>query len=338
MLLFRFLATAADSDKDTAEFAKSVLKKTILSKYPDFFCQHFSEAIVVYNGWTDHPAYQAAQASGSEGGSSVVTLDGVELQGAQSKKARFLLYSFMAEGFTEEQKIHVTAKIVDDILGYSIDSNSISAHPAQQKSSRKGDADGVTFVPYEETLEDAFLILRSPLLKIGRKGGLDSLDDDLQDGDELVTSGKAAVAKAKSIVLKKLSRQHLVGHVLPVVMSLKHMLESSRSPLQGPIMELLVALVKSNKAEVDQALANDPTLKAEIEYDLRQFAKSKERQKGADAHNTVQGSTSTRRVTIVSDKEYDGAASEKRSSGKILQPSLRKGRSSSSGADGYPLL
>lgn len=37
MLLFRFLATATDSDSDTAEFAKLILKKTILSKYPDFF-------------------------------------------------------------------------------------------------------------------------------------------------------------------------------------------------------------------------------------------------------------------------------------------------------------
>lgn len=331
--MFRFLATAADSDRDTAEFAKSVLKKTILSKYPDFFCQHFSEAIVVYNGWTDHPACQAAQASGSEGGSSVVTLDGVDLHGAQSKKARFMLYSFMAEGFTEEQKIHVTAKIVDDILGYAIDSNSISSNPPTQKSSRKGDADTVTFVPYEETLEDAFLILRSPLLKIGKKGGVDSGDDDLQDNDELVTSGKAAVAKAKSIVLKKLSRQHLVGHVLPVVMSLKHMLESSRSPLQGPIMELLVALVKSNKAEVDQALTNDPTLKAEIEYDLRVFTKSKERQtvQGADGH-TSGHSMSTRRVTIVSDKDYDGASSEKKGRGVILQPSLRKSRQNSGSA------
>ena len=33
-------------------------------------------------------------------------------------------------------------------------------------------------------------------------------------------------------VLKKLSRQHLVSHVLPVVMSLKHLLEQRKSPLQ----------------------------------------------------------------------------------------------------------
>ena len=38
-------------------------------------------------------------------------------------------------------------------------------------------------------------------------------------------------------------------------MSLKHILEAGKSPLQGSLMELIVSLVKSNKSEVDQALA-----------------------------------------------------------------------------------
>jgi hypothetical protein len=171
LFLYRFLATAADKDTDTAEFAKSVLKKTILSKYPDFFCQHFNEAIVVYNQWQDHPIYQAAQASGSEGDSVAVTLEGVRLSGPDKKKARFQLYSFMAEDFTEEHKIHVTAKIIDDILSYTIDSNVIvntNRPKTAMKSSRKSislTTDSLSY-PFEDTLEDAFLILRSPLLKV----------------------------------------------------------------------------------------------------------------------------------------------------------------------------
>ena len=43
---------------------------------------------------------------------------------------------------------------------------------------------------------------------------------------------KAAFAKAKSKVLQKLSTQHLVSHTLPVVISLKHTLEASKSVLQ----------------------------------------------------------------------------------------------------------
>jgi hypothetical protein len=69
------------------------------------------------------------------------------------------------------------------------------------------------------------------LFKVGKRQSEDPNDDDVEIS-ERIKSGKAAVAKAKSIVLKKLSRQHLVGHVLPVIMSLKHALESVKSPLQ----------------------------------------------------------------------------------------------------------
>jgi len=76
-------------------------------------------------------------------------------------------------------------------------------------------------------------------------------------------------------VLKKLSIKHLITHILPVVISLKHVLEATNSPLQRPLMEYLVYLMKQHQTEVDEALQFDPTLKAEIEYDLKQYEKSK---------------------------------------------------------------
>jgi hypothetical protein len=75
-------------------------------------------------------------------------------------------------------------------------------------------------------------------------------------------------------VLKKLSRQHLVSQLLPVVTSLKHTLEAAHSSVQRAVMEYLVFLVKNSKHEVDQALSNDPCLRSEIEYDLKQYQKS----------------------------------------------------------------
>lgn len=61
-----------------------------------------------------------------------------------------------------------------------------------------------------------------------------------------------ALAAAKSKILKSLSSQHLVSHLLPIVMSLKHCLEQFKSPLQGSLMEYLIYLVKSHKTEVEQ--------------------------------------------------------------------------------------
>ena len=58
-------------------------------------------------------------------------------------------------------------------------------------------------------------------------------------------------------------------------MSLKAGLESNRSSLQRSIMEYLVYIMKNNKTEITQVLYDDPTLKAEIEYDLKMYEKMK---------------------------------------------------------------
>lgn len=99
--------------------------------------------------------------------------------------------------------------------------------------------------------------------KIGNKRAL-SDDADFDDSNTIngdnsttgatMTTAQAnqALAAAKSKILKSLSSQHLVSHLLPVVMSLKHCLEQFKSPLQGALMEYLIYLVKFNKSEVDQ--------------------------------------------------------------------------------------
>ena len=47
-----FFPVVVDKDEEMAEFAKSVLQKTLNVKYPDFFAIHFSECILVMNGCT----------------------------------------------------------------------------------------------------------------------------------------------------------------------------------------------------------------------------------------------------------------------------------------------
>jgi hypothetical protein len=136
-----------------ADFSKTVLKKTLNIKYPDFFAVHFSECILVINGCTDHPVVQAVSSSGADGDSCVVTMEGVDLKGPRRRNRRLRLYAFLMEDLTEEQKIHVTAKLVQDVLSYAVD-----------YLGRKGRAEDHT--PFEEALEDSFLVLQSPLLKV----------------------------------------------------------------------------------------------------------------------------------------------------------------------------
>ena len=62
MLLFRFLATAVDIEPEMSDFARTLLTRTIAVKFPDFLSQHFSEAVLVFNGCVTHPVYVSAAA------------------------------------------------------------------------------------------------------------------------------------------------------------------------------------------------------------------------------------------------------------------------------------
>lgn len=53
-------------------------------------------------------------------------------------------------------------------------------------------------------------------------------------------------------VLRALSQQQLLSQTLPILVSLKHVLEQLRSPLQGALMQLLVHLVKTHRQEAEQ--------------------------------------------------------------------------------------
>ena len=130
-------------------------------------------------------------------------------------------------------------------------------------------------------------------------------------------------------MLKKLSSKHLITHILPVVMSLKHVLEATTSPLQGPLMEYLVHLMKQHRVEVDEALQSDPTLKAEIEYDLKQYEKTKKDRIIHPPSSKLHASgdvhaTSSAKVSILPN------------SGTIVRPVLRKSLGGSEGRGRTP--
>lgn len=121
----------------------------------------------------------------------------------------------------------VTAKIVQDILSNALDRGSSKAMSVQEM----------------QVLQDTLQILQSPMLQIARKSHDKDVDLDAEelgnDGQEMSnamasdgSNKDAAIAKAKIKVLKVLSKQHMINHILPVAMSLKHTLEAQRSSLQ----------------------------------------------------------------------------------------------------------
>jgi condensin-2 complex subunit D3 len=269
MLLFRFLAVVVDRDEEIAELSKYVLRHTLQTKYSGFMVQNFSEAIIVFNNCSGHATYRAMAAIGADGGSCAVSMDGIDLSGSNKKTQRMMIYQFMMEDITEEEKIQITANLSQDILAYALD------FPIETSI-----AGGGVLSPFESALEDAFAVLRSPLLRVGSKRGgnsstVDDEDDAVDTETDIANAARSALHKAKTKVLKKLSVQHLVDHMLPVVSSLKHYLECKRSPVQKSLMEYLMYMVHSHKAEVALALSSDPGLKDEIEYDIKLYEREK---------------------------------------------------------------
>ncbi len=101
-LLYRFLACVADPNKGVSAFARQVLTGPLLRRWPNLFMQHIVEAVVVLNGFSEHPMYAAVSANSSE---SIAedSMDGVHL----SAMDRIVVYEVMLKQLSDEQRIQV---------------------------------------------------------------------------------------------------------------------------------------------------------------------------------------------------------------------------------------
>jgi hypothetical protein len=212
--------------------------------------------------------YIAARAVGAESGAGV-TMEGINL----SEHDRQEIYTAMLEHMTDEQRIQVAAKLAHDILGAAVEGGLPVIPRAGVSPSMQAKAESVC--------RDAFVVMSSPGLRVGAgaRGG-DEIEDEEILSEEAATQGPQGRMKAaKSKLLKTMSRKHLMEHVVPVLISLKHVLEKGNSPLQRELMGYFRELLRQYKAEVKEVLAAEPTLACEIEYDLKQWEREERERK-----------------------------------------------------------
>jgi len=72
-------------------------------------------------------------------------------------------------------------------------------------------------------------------------------------------------------------------NVVPTMAALKHVLERTRSPLLGALMTSLAHIIKDYRTEIDDILASNRQLAAELEFDLRQQETREEEEAAAAA-------------------------------------------------------
>jgi len=275
LFIHRFLAAVADEDDEVSCLAQTALRGPLLEKEPNLLCSHFVGAVFVFNACKAHPIY-AAEASGG-GNGLAVDFEGASLAGSEGYHRRREVYEMILFNLTDEQKLEVTARLVKEILGGALETSGDLS--AVCKLPAVGIKCATRIEAATNVLTDTLAILTSPEIKVGRKGAEDAEDDDLAsvNGSK---SDQRNVHKQK--LLTKISRKHLMEIVIPILCNMKSVLEGSHSPLLKNLMKYLGYIFRSYKSEVQEHLANNPTLLQELEYDTRQYEK-KQRQRDRES-------------------------------------------------------
>ncbi|KAJ8299265.1 hypothetical protein KUTeg_023325 [Tegillarca granosa] len=171
-----------------------------------------------------------------------------------SSNKRLKLYLFMLDNMTDEHRFHLTAKICQVILG--------------------GVVDGIIPLNTESSalLQDSLHILSSKEIKLTSLR-VKQNEDVVADEQEMAA---VVIAAAKKNIITQVVKKNVIENIVPIVMSLKHMLEKHRSPVLKDLMYYLRELMKDYKTEVKDILAADRQLASEIEFDLRKFEEQQE--------------------------------------------------------------
>ncbi|OWF35473.1 condensin-2 complex subunit D3-like isoform X2 [Mizuhopecten yessoensis] len=248
-LFFRFITTLLDECDKITDFAEFCLVHTLFQRYPSMFFHHFMECIFHFNAYQGHGAYNKFQQSERDRAK-------FSLSGKDNFRKRQKLYLFMLEHMTDPHRFQLTAKIVQEILGGVVDD----------------------IIPLNEDsaclLQDSLAILASKEIKLSSLKVRNS-EDVVADEQEMAA---VVMATAKKTLITQVLKKNVIENIVPVVVSLKHMLEQHRSPLQKDLLSYLMELMKDFKNEVKEILSADKQLASEIEFDLKKFEEQQEEQ------------------------------------------------------------
>lgn len=121
--------------------------------------------------------------------------------------------------------------------------------------------------------QDAFGILSCKEIKLPSNRGTssDSAEMDEEGGD----SGGANAMVGKGRLVTQAVKKNLIQNCIPIFIELKRILQRKNSPLIGPLMECLRALLKDYKNEIDDLFVSDQQLQREVMYDIQKYEAGK---------------------------------------------------------------
>jgi condensin-2 complex subunit D3 len=270
----------------------------LLNKQPSLFANHFVEALFVLNRCTAHPIYKAAASMGDGGSGISVGFEGINLKGEVGRARRQEAYGLMLSNMSDEKKTEVTFRIAKDVLGSALESGS-DLNRVCTSSFESG-----TLNPDLESarmvLSDAFAVLSSKHIRVGRSGGSSSREEEeIQDPNQPDQTRLVAKCHTKK-VLSKISRAHMIETMLPILVQLKDALQKSCSPLLKDLMSYLVEVHRQYKTEMKDFLAtnNNSNLFQEIEYDSAKVEKAARKEKRRNSSLSAANSSMSAVISV----------------------------------------
>ncbi|NXK72153.1 CNDD3 protein, partial [Amazona guildingii] len=260
-LFFRFVTVLVDPCPDIARFGEFCLVHLLLKRNPVMFSQHFIECIFHFNSYEKHEKYnrfpQSARARSL-----------FSLKGKENKEKRMLIYRFLLDHFTDEQRFSITTKISHSILACFVD----NVLPLDLEAS--------------ELLSDTFAVLSCKEIKLSTMRS--KPDEDIQPEEDEMAMANAVMQVAQKKLISQVQKKNFIENIVPIITTLKSLMEQKRLPALRDLMSYLQEMMQDYRNEIKDFFAVDKQLAAELEYDMKKYEEQLAREKEADQE---QGST-----------------------------------------------
>ncbi|KAE8280284.1 Condensin-2 complex subunit D3 Non-SMC condensin II complex subunit D3 [Larimichthys crocea] len=250
-LFFRFMVALVDPVPAIASLCEYCLLHLLLKKNPEMFSQHFIECIFHFNSYNKHKSYNKFPQSERE-------KVRFSLKGSQHRDKRFRIYRFLLEQFTDAQRFNITNKINQTVLACFADEE------------LPLDAEGA------EILSETFSILSLKEMKLQAvSSAAGGAAGEEPEEENMATMAKAVLQAAKKKVVSQVQKKVFIENTVPLIISLKSLLEQKRSPVLRDLMAYLQVTMQDYRNEVKEFFSGDELLAAEVEFALKTAEKER---------------------------------------------------------------
>uniref|UniRef100_A0A3P8NRI9 Condensin complex subunit 1 C-terminal domain-containing protein n=1 Tax=Astatotilapia calliptera TaxID=8154 RepID=A0A3P8NRI9_ASTCA len=291
-LFFDFMVALVDPVPAIVSLTEYCLLHLLLKKNPEMFSQHFIECIFHFNSYTKHKSYNKFSQSERE-------RVHFSLKGEQYREKRFRIYCFLLEHFTDAQRFNITNKINQTILACFADEE------------LPLDADGANI------LSETFNILSLKEFKLqticssaGAAAGEEAEEENM------ATMAKAVLQAAQKKVVSQVRKKAFIENTVPLIISLKNLLEQKRSPVLRDLVGYLQVTMQDYRNEVKEILSGDEQLAAEMEFALKIAEKERATVEQLD-NDSLAGDGKKAQVRVTSSRSLPKPAAVLQSSDRL---------------------